>query len=217
MGNSYQLSIINYQLGEKMSYSEFTLEKVKKDFNLTTFTQRNIFANIAELSCTELLTETLEYNLPIALASNNEKARSELIIAPILVDLIRKFNQKINLFSGVEFNVDIDKGLNGNCDFLITNSPELLLITEPVIIIVEAKKENINAGLGQCVAEMIAARIFNQQKNNNITTIYGTVTTGSIWQFLKLEDQIINIDVSEYYLKDVNKILGILASAINNG
>ncbi len=40
------------------------------------------------------------------------------------------------------------------------------------------------------------------------------VTTGSIWQFLKLEGQVVQIDLSEYYLKDVNKILGILSSAV---
>ncbi len=88
------------------------------------------------------------------------------------------------------------------------------MVTAPVIIVVEAKKENINAGFGQCAAEMVAAQIFNQQAAIEITTIYGAVTTGSIWQFLKLEGQILTIDLSEYYLKDVNKILGILASTV---
>jgi hypothetical protein len=76
---------------------------------------------------------------------------------------------------------------------------------------VEAKKENIPAGLGQCVAEILAARIFNERAGNENLVIYGTVTTGSIWQFLKLEGQSIQIDLSEYYLKDVNKILGIFS------
>ncbi len=78
----------------------------------------------------------------------------------------------------------------------------------------EAKKENITAGLGQCIAEMLAAKIFNERTGNENFTIYGTVTTGSIWQFLKLEGEVIYIDLSEYYLKDVNKILGILASGL---
>jgi hypothetical protein len=88
-------------------------------------------------------------------------------------------------------------------------------LTALVITVVEAKKENINAGLGQCAAEMVAAQIFNQQSATEIKTIYGVVTTGSIWQFLKLEEQTLSIDLSEYYLKDVNKILGILASGIS--
>jgi len=147
--------------------------------------------------------------------SNSEKARSEMIITPILVDFRRQLNEQVSLFSGIDFSVDDSKGLNGICDFLITKSTEMLIITAPVIIIVEAKKENINAGLGQCIAEMVAARIFNERNNNQISTIYGTVTTGTNWQFLKLEEDIINIDLSEYYLTNVNKILGILASGIN--
>ncbi|MDF5712519.1 MAG: hypothetical protein PUP93_01210 [Rhizonema sp. NSF051] len=197
-----------------MSYSEFSLAKAKKGFNLTTLEKRDIFANFPELTASQLLTETLDYNLAIALASNSEKARSELIIAPILVDLRRQLQEQINLFSGVDFTVDETKGLNGTCDFIITKSPEILMVTAPVITIVEAKKENINGGLGQCAASMVAAQIFNEQTITEIKTIYGAVTTGSIWQFLKLEGQTLSIDLSEYYLKDVNKILGILASGI---
>lgn len=197
-----------------MAYSEFSLAKAKQEFNLITLEKRDIFAAVPELTASNLLAETLNYNLEIALGSNSEKARSELIIAPILVDLRRQLREQIGLFSGVDFTVDNSKGLNGTCDFIITKSPEILILTAPVITVVEAKKENINAGLGQCAAEMVAAQIFNQQAATEIKIIYGAVTTGSIWQFLKLEEQTLTIDLSEYYLKDVNKILGILASGI---
>lgn len=198
-----------------MSYSEFTLAKAKQDFGLITLEKRDIFADVPELAASNLLVENLNYNLSIALGSNSEKARSELIIAPILVDLRRQLQEQVNLFSGVDFTVDDTKGLNGTCDFIITKSPEILILTAPVITVVEAKKENINAGLGQCAAEMVAAQIFNERAATEIKTIYGAVTTGSIWQFLKLEEQTLSIDLSEYYLKDLNKIIGILASAIS--
>ncbi|MFN6540110.1 MAG: hypothetical protein RM021_027695 [Nostoc sp. EkiNYC01] len=199
-----------------MAYSDFSLAKAKQEFSLTTLEKRDIFAGVPELAASNLLAETLNYNLEIALASNSEKARYELIIAPILVDLRRQLCEQIGLFSGIDFTVDNAKGLNGTCDFIITKSPEILILTAPVITVVEAKKENINAGLGQCAAEMVAAQTFNQQAGTGIKTIYGAVTTGSIWQFLKLEEQILTIDLSEYYLKDVNKILGILASGISH-
>ncbi|MEH2273406.1 MAG: hypothetical protein V7K40_00890 [Nostoc sp.] len=198
-----------------MAYSEFNLAKAKQEFSLTILEKRDIFAAVPELAASNLLAETLNYNLDIALGSNSEKARSELIIAPILVDLRRQLREQIGLFSGIDFTVDNSKGLNGTCDFIITKSPEVLILTAPVITVVEAKKENINAGLGQCAAEMVAAQIFNQQATSEIKTIYGAVTTGSIWQFLKLQQQTLTIDLSEYYLKDVNKILGILASGIS--
>jgi hypothetical protein len=198
-----------------MPYSDFTLEKVKRDFEISTIEASDIFANIPDIEGSQLLKDILQYNIPIAVASNSEKARSEMIISPILLDLRRQLNDQINLFSGVEFNVDATKGLNGICDFIITRSQERLIVTSPVIIIVEAKKENIPAGLGQCMAEMIAAKIFNEKAGVQNSVIYGTVTTGSVWQFLQLEGNAIAIDLSEYYLKDVNKILGILASGIN--
>ncbi len=199
-----------------MAYSEFSLQRVTRNFELTISDQIDMFAAVSELESSRLLTEILKDNVPLALSSNTEKSRSEMIIAPILIELRKQLKLEISLFSGIDFTVDAEKGLNGNCDFLISHSPELLLVRAPVIIIVEAKKENINGGLGQCVAEMLAARIFNEREENDIPAIYGAVTSGTTWKFLKLKDQVIEIDLTEYYLRDVNKILGILASVINH-
>jgi len=120
----------------------------------------------------------------------------------------------VGLFSGSEFNVAPERGLNGTCDFLISLSPERLFISAPVITLVEAKKEDIKAGFGECVAEMLAAQLFNEQEGNQIPTIYGAVTSGTVWRFLKLQGQIVYIDRVEYYLSEVEKVLGILLSAI---
>lgn len=195
-----------------MSYSEFTLDKVRKAFDLTIIDKVDIFASIPEIECSALLTEVLRENVPLALASNTEKSRSEMIITPILIAARKYLNNQISLFSGIDFTVDTAQGLNGNCDFIISRSPELLILNAPVVTIVEAKKENINAGLGQCVAEMIAARIFNQREGNDISTIYGTVTTGTNWKFLKLINQVVEIDLTDYYINNIGKILGILSS-----
>lgn len=199
-----------------MPYSDFTLERVKKAFDLTLSDKINHFVDTPDLECSDRLTETLQENVPLALASNTEKSRSEMIIAPILIELRKQLQYQISLFSGIDFTVDSAQGLNGNCDFIISRSPELLIVTAPVITIVEAKRENINGGLGQCVAEMLAARLFNEREGNEISAIYGAVTTGTTWKFLKLIGQVIEIDLSEYYLTNVNKILGILASGIRN-
>jgi hypothetical protein len=66
------------------------------------------------------------------------------------------------------------------------------------------------------VAEMLAAQLFNEQEGNQISTIYGAVTSGTVWRFLKLEGQMVYIDRVEYYLSEVAKILGILLSAISS-
>jgi hypothetical protein len=162
-----------------MSYSEFSLDRVVKTFHLTTSEKSNLFANTAVAQCSEILIQTLEYNVPLALAINTEKARSELIIAPVLLELRRQLQDRISLFSGTDFNVAPELGLNGTCDFLISQDSELLFIRSPVVTLVEAKKENINSGLGQCAAEMVAAQLFNEQEGNNIPRIYGVVTSGN--------------------------------------
>ncbi|MCL1467867.1 hypothetical protein [Argonema galeatum] len=197
-----------------MAYSDFSLPKIVKTFCLTISEKVDIFADAPEFDSGDFLKETLRYNLPLALAINTEKSRSEMIIAPILIELKKRLPQPIGLFSGVDFTVDATQGLNGTCDFLITRSPEQLFIKAPVITIVEAKKEDINSGLGQCVAEMLAARLFNEREENPINKIYGAVTTGDRWKFLKLEGQIIEIDLGEHFLNNINKIMGILANGI---
>ncbi|MBS3027402.1 MAG: hypothetical protein HCA25_10010 [Dolichospermum sp. DET50] len=198
-----------------MAYSDFKLQEVVKKFSLTINEKVDLFADTPERESSTILDAVLKTNVALALAINTEKARSEMIIAPVLIEIKNLFSEEISLFSGVDFNVEPAQGLNGVCDFIISKSPEQLFITSPIITIVEAKNENIKVGLGQCVAEMIAAQLFNQKEGNYIDTIYGIVTTGNMWKFLKLEDQVVYIDFSEYYIKDIKKILGILSKSVH--
>jgi NTP pyrophosphatase (non-canonical NTP hydrolase) len=200
-----------------MAYSDFTtLSKFKKAFNLRIDEESDLFVTVEPLQPSESLAATLAETVELALAINTEKARSEMIITPILLELRRRVNHQISLFSGSDFNVDFEKGLNGYCDFIISRFKEQLTINAPVAIIVEAKNENIKGELGQCAAAMLAAQLFNQQEENDIQTIYGAVTTGDIWKFLKLEDADVCIDLSNYYIKDISKILGILFKSVQN-
>jgi hypothetical protein len=197
-----------------MSYSQFSIETIEATFDITITEAVGIFADISPVEYSSFLAETLKKYVPLALAIATEKSRSGLILTPILVELKEQFQNKISLFSGREFNVSPEKGLTGFCDFLISKSPEQIIIKAPVVTLVEAKNDNIQSGLGQCIAEMVAAQLFNQQKGNEIETVYGSVTTGTNWKFLRLTGQIIEIDLNEYFLSDVGKILGILSSFI---
>ncbi len=198
-----------------MAYSDFTLIEIKEKFQFETEEETNIFPIVTEEKISGTLNEILKENIPLALAIHTEKARSEMIVTPILIELRKILNHRISLFSGVEFNVDKEKGLNGVCDYIISLSKEQLYINSPVISVVEAKNDNIKSGLAQCAAEMIAARIFNEKKGNQINAIYGIVTTGSNWRFLKLDD-ILYIDVKEYYLEQLGIIMGILLHIVNS-
>jgi len=144
-----------------MLYSDFDLRKVKQNLGINLIKKEKLFASIKSVGITAYLQETLAENIPLARAINTEKARSELIIANILVELRKVLEHKISFFSGVEFNVDKEKGLNGFCDFIISASSEQLMLCSPIVAVVEAKNENIIGGLGQCIAEMVGVKIFN--------------------------------------------------------
>ncbi|WP_353734846.1 MULTISPECIES: hypothetical protein [unclassified Okeania] len=186
------------------------MEIAKTNFELTLEENQDLFAQIKPVKPSEILTTILREYIPLATAINTEKARSELLISQILADVRRQLNYRISLFSGTEFNVEADLGLQGYCDFLLCFSSEQYFITAPVITIVEAKNENIIRGLGQCVASMVGAQLFNQQADNPVKVIYGAITTGTNWKFLTLEEKIVRIDAVEYYVKEVDKILGII-------
>ena len=199
-----------------MSYSDFTLEKVQADFSLILEEKRHLFTAVDPVPPSELLQMTLEEYLPLAIDINSEKARSEFIIAPILGDIRRQTHYQVSLFSGKEFNVGKTKGLNGLCDFILSRSTEQLYIRTPVVTIVEAKNENLIGGIGQCIAAMVGAQIFNQQSQNSVKKIYGAVTTGTNWRFLFLQDKTIYLDATEYYIREVERILGILLQPIRS-
>ncbi|NEQ54718.1 MAG: hypothetical protein F6K11_32090 [Leptolyngbya sp. SIO3F4] len=197
-----------------MSYNQFTIDSVGTALGISIRDRTDLFTDIAPITYSDFLKQALQDYSPIALAIGTEKSRSEFIIAPILFELKRQLKEHISLFSGREFNVDAANGLTGYCDFLISQSPEQLFIQAPVVTVVEAKNDNIKSGFGQCIAEMVAAQRFNQRQENSIPTVYGVITTGSIWQFLRLQDAIVEIDLTEYFLNDVGKILGILKNCV---
>ena len=61
---------------------------------------------------------------------------------------------------------------------------------------------------------MVAAQLFNQERHNVIETVYGVVTTGNVWKFLRLVGTVVSIDRMEYYIKEVERIVGILMAMI---
>lgn len=199
-----------------MAYSQFrNLNEVASRFDLELQTQERLFVEVADVAPSHRLTEDLEDKVPLALQIDTEKARSEMIITPVLVELVRLHRPRISLFSGTEFNVDPEQDLNGFCDFLISLSSNQRVLTRPLVAIVEAKAGVMSSGLPQCLAEMVAAKLFNSTVGNGFDRpVYGSVTTGSNWQFVKLYRQTAWIDRDEYYLDNLPKLLGILSSMV---
>jgi hypothetical protein len=193
-----------------MSYEQFTLDMLDAQFGLTLIQADDLFGAIAPCTPSDLLMAVLKRNLPLVVGKGTEKARSELLIAPILVEARELLHCQISVFSGVAFNVDRKSGLHGFCDFLISRDPLLIEIKAPVIAVAEAKKEDLSSGVAQCLAELVAAQRFNAKREKTLPVLYGVLTSGTDWRFLKLEGTQATLDLREYPITQLESILGIL-------
>jgi hypothetical protein len=200
-----------------MAYSDFTLARVKQELGLTVLEGKRLFDTVEPIVPSTFLQEGLKRSRRFVTLVNTEKMRSEFLIAPILGEILEAVQEQGSLFSGTDFNVDPARGLQGFCDFILSQSPEQIDVEAPVLTIVEAKNESIKAGLGQCLAEMVAAQIFNERKGKPIARIYGAVTTGDLWRFLVLEGTVAQVDGVDYFIGEVEKILGILMLPFQDG
>jgi hypothetical protein len=193
-----------------MSFRDFTLPKVQQDFGLTTDATQRLFADVAAVPLSETMRRYLDDFQPLGMSIPTEKGRSELLVAPLLAEVWRRSDHRVSLYSGVELNVDDAVGLNGVCDFLLGRSPQLYYVEAPVVTVALAKKDSIPEGLGQCAAEMVAVQRFNQKANQPLDPVYGCVTTGSLWRFLRLSGKRLDIDLDEYQIAQADRILGVL-------
>ncbi len=194
-----------------MSYSKFTLLDLKQKFGVRQTYSSPLFIGLPWRPVSDWLRLSLSKNFAFAMKQGTEKARSEYIIAPVFAELYEQADERASIFSGVEFNVDKKQGLSGFCDFLVSRSSDQSLLGAPVVVAVEAKRQDFEKGSAQCIAEMIAARIYNERAGNDVGEIYGCVTTGDIWRFLVLRGKLAEIESQAFDITtDIEQILGIL-------
>ncbi len=196
-----------------MAFRDFSFPEVRQTLGVS-LRDADLTSGIAATKLRDEFVNQVRDGVDLAIRINTEKARSEFIIALVLMELRRSLDGSFGLFSGVEFNVDAARGLNGVCDFILTKSPTQIIVTAPLVSIVEAKNDNVHYGYGQNIAQMVAAWEFNQQANTPLSTIYGVVTTGTAWQFMQLQEKEVTIDRREYYVTDLGTIMGILTQMI---
>jgi len=196
-----------------MNYNKFSFDRIKRRFNLNEV-QKDLFEGITPIEPSDWLKQTMEItaDLPI----KTEKARTEFILMPILLELRKRTNRMFTIYSGEYFNVEPREGLAGPSDIILSMGAESYSISSPVMSIVQAYKNNLDLGLGKCVAQMIAADIFNEREDNQITTIYGCVTTGEQWLFLRLEGDTIQIHPHRFFLNELTDIIGMFQSMLDN-
>jgi hypothetical protein len=195
-----------------VSYTDFTLEILREQFGIHHQFQK-LFTEIKPVFPSDLLEKILLRSQHIPLKS--EKAKSEFIIAHVLADIQETNNDMLTLLSGETFNVDKDRGLCGECDFLFIKDPRAFVVTAPVLSVIEAKKGDIEAGIHQCSAQLCGIKIYNEKHNASLSPIYGCVTIGTEWKFLRLEDNMVTVDTDIYYLNQLPDILGVFQAIMD--
>ncbi len=194
-----------------MSYSDFTLESLRHAFGLKV-RDHALFEQVGTIAPSPWLQEALAKGQDLAFIS--EKARSEFIVAPVLMACRGLVGHHLRIFSGARLDVDAERGLKGECDFLLGRSESSLVFQAPLMVVLEAKKNDIEEGLGQCAAQMLGARIYNEREGKAVPFVYGCVTTGESWQFLKLDGNDCLIHPERYPIQELGKVLWLLVECV---
>ena len=197
-----------------MAYSSFNLARVVADFGITVQSGLDLFGHIPPVPVDSDVANWLAQNRGLATTINTEKARSEILVSPLLVAAWRVGQGQLAFYSGVAFDVAVEAGLTGVCDFIFGHPPQLDTVSAPVMMITEAKNESIMGGLGQCAAAMVAALRFNSTRNPEVKTVYGCVTNGDGWKFLRLTGTVLEIDTAEDLIANPDRILGVILNFV---
>ena len=197
-----------------MVYRDFTLKELDKKFGIDSQVAVLFDASkIIKIPINEWLKHSLERGQQLQLIT--EKVKSEAVVMPVLLELKHLNNNFFTIFSGSILKVDKERGLNGECDFILSAKPQKPYIDTPIISVVEAKKGELDLGMGQCAAQMYAAKLQNEEDGEQLDVIYGCVTNSDLWQFLKLEGNMLTIDKEVYVLKELETILGVFQHIID--
>jgi peptidoglycan hydrolase-like protein with peptidoglycan-binding domain len=200
--------------GRRVAFNNFKYPDVIQQLGLTEAVVADLFAGTPAVEPGAALRVTLPVNQQLATTAHTEASRSTWLVGPVLGDFWARYQGRINVIAGADFQADPEAGLNGYCDFLIGRSPQLPYVKAPVVVIFEAKRDSIPDGLGQCVAGVVGAQRFNRRHNTPIDPVYGVVTTGSLWKFMQLSGPVVTIDLTEYSIAQVDKLLGILTHMV---
>jgi len=194
-----------------MAYSDYTLSKIEEKFGIFSQRKKLFDHNIQPI---HEISDWLKYSLSLIeeLPVKSEKAKSELIVMPILIEMRNKNAKYFTIYSGEMLNVDEE--LKGECDFMFSKETGSFEINAPIMQLVKAKRHDVEMGIAQCAAQMIGAQKYNEKKHQSTKMLYGCVTTGDDWLFMKLNNNL-EIDTKKYYLGNLPELLGVFQSIID--
>lgn len=196
-----------------MAYRDFTLESLRHRFGMTVH-DRALFETMGDLVPSAWLRESLQKGSRPAAVS--EKARSEFIVAPLLIECCERMPSGINIFSGIRLDADPDQGLNGECDFILARSSSAIVLRAPLMLILEAKRGDLEEGIPQCAAQLLGASRYGDREARPLPYLYGCVTNGQLWQFVKLQANELHRHTECYAINEVSKILWFIVQCLKD-
>jgi hypothetical protein len=174
-----------------MSFSDFkTIDQVQRQYNVALQQQSIIQAQ--PMSPSPAFAENLQFDIQ-NIDVRDEAARREVIIYPLLREIFRRYADNLSLFSHRPLAIDdaVENNiLSGVPDYLVSSRSPLgrTVMGKPLLIVVEAKRDDFSLGWAQCLAEMIAAQKYNESDK---ISVYGIVTNGDAWEFGKLTQKLL--------------------------
>ena len=167
-----------------MAFSDFKkVSEVQEKFRIKYIT--NDFFKVEAASPSEQFLQEFKFTMENVNVFSSEASRCEAIIFPVLKEAYKAYANTYALW--IREPITYDETLNGTPDYLVATKSELgmTVVGTPLIIAVEAKKNDFEQGWGQCLAELVAAQKINA---DTAIPVYGIVSDGERWQFGKLID-----------------------------
>jgi hypothetical protein len=196
---------------DELTFREMTFEILESQYGIVEGPRDVLFDDgLPDASVSAALLDFLQRARHAVMV--NERARAYRLVAPILSELEELRKGKIMTFPEPPLEAKGVEGLRGNPDFVISGSRTPRLV--PIAAIVEAKKDDTEPGLPQCIAELYASYLVN---GNRPATLYGCVTTGHDWQFVRFdaERKKAHVDTRVYSVAEPGKLLGVLCYIVD--
>ncbi len=200
-----------------MAFSDFQkISEVQERFRVT-YTEED-FVEVEPLSPSSEFLRDFEFTREYLNVFSSEASRCETIIFPVLKENYKAYADQYALW--IKQSITYDDVLNGTPDYFVSTRSELgkTVVGTPLILLVEAKKNDFEQGWGQCLAELVAAQKINAKNLNGSTVlpVYGIVTDGTLWQFGRLIGNTFTQNRTDFTLANLSTLFGAVDSVFKS-
>lgn len=187
-----------------MTFTDFnSIAQVQETFQII-YTEAE-YIQYADIEPSQAFLEEFEFSQRHINVFSSEASRCENVIYPVLRDVYKNYVEWFALWS--HELISYDDVLSGTPDYLISTKSALGKTVPgiPIVIVVEAKRNNFIKGWGQCLAELVAVQKINDDDKK---TVYGIVTDGEFWQFGKLVRNQFTRNETAFTISELKKVFG---------